>query len=380
MHITAPDKTGGGLARAATLALSDAGIGAADIDVVSAHATATPFNDAAEAKAMELALGDGGSKLVHPFKAQVGHTLGAAGILESLALLDGMRRGLGPAAAGEGALDPECNVRMANTNAALPCTASSQLVGVRRCQRRLGLRTAPARRASAARRPVFLQNFLTLKELYGARTLTDRLGERHPNLPRLDRLAARPVRRSRAVDRDRRSGHGGGGITPACARHPEQNELFDVRRRERGVRAVEPRRFPATSPNAAAGECAIAFRLTGPSFAVGGSLHGGLEALAVARDLIAAGDAETMLVVATDVAGVVSSELLRAAAGAALPEGACAAILGASPARQTPSGVKDDIEVPTQLPRTLGRDSDWIWAGPAGHLELERYLRSLAGC
>ena len=72
----------------------------------------------------------------------------------------------------------------------------------------------------------------------------------------------------------------------------EQNEIFDARRRERGARFVEPRRFPATSPNAAAGECAIAFQLTGPTFAVGGSLHGGLEALSVARDLSAVGDAD----------------------------------------------------------------------------------------
>ena len=157
----------------------------------------------------------------------------------------------------------------------------------------------------------------------------------------------------------------------------EPNDLFDARRRERGPRSVEPRRFPATSPNAAVGECAIAFRLTGPSFAVGGSLHGGLEALAVARDLVAAGDAQTMLVVAADLGGLVSSELLLAAGAPPIPQGACAALLGALPAPQAPSGARCERELDARIPRTLGTESDWIWAGPAGHAELARYLRTL---
>jgi hypothetical protein len=103
-----------------------------------------------------------------------------------------------------------------------------------------------------------------------------------------------------------------------------------------------------------------------------------LEALAVARDLIAAGDVGTMLVVATDLAGAASSELLKAAVGPApLPEGACAALLGAFPARQARSGAQRDVEVPADVPRTLGPDADWIWTGPAGHIELHRYLSSL---
>jgi len=152
----------------------------------------------------------------------------------------------------------------------------------------------------------------------------------------------------------------------------EQNELFDARRRQRGPRSVEPRRFPATSPNAAAGECAIAVRLTGPTFAVGGSLHGGLEALAVAQDLVAARDAETMLVGAADLTGGPSSALLSAAGASPIAEGACVALLASEPG-------SDGIRLEQEIPRTTGPAEDWIWTGPAGHGELEAYLRGLGG-
>jgi 3-oxoacyl-[acyl-carrier-protein] synthase-1/3-oxoacyl-[acyl-carrier-protein] synthase II len=380
VHITAPDQTGRGMGRAATRALADAGMAASSIDLVSAHATATPFNDAAEAKSMRIALGEGASPIVHPFKAQIGHTLGAAGILESLALLDGMRRDLAPAAAGVGELDPECAVRMASTNAPHASTAalklSSAFGGVN-----AALSFAPRFGSTTARtRPVFLQAFVTVRESFDAGALADRLAARHPHLPRLDRLArlALTALYDLSVATERSAWEGAGIILGHSLATLEHNELFDVRRREKGPRAVEPRRFPATSPNAAAGECAIAFRLTGPSFAVGGSLHGGLEALAVARDLVASGDADAMLVVAADLAGPVSSDLLGAAGASPIEEGSCVALLGALPGRQPLSRRRREVEVPRDVPRTLGGSTDWIWSGASGHVELETYLRSLA--
>jgi 3-oxoacyl-(acyl-carrier-protein) synthase len=59
---------------------------------VSAHATATPFNDAAEVRALETIFGDALDRVViHPFKAIVGHTLGASAGLELAAALDAMK-------------------------------------------------------------------------------------------------------------------------------------------------------------------------------------------------------------------------------------------------------------------------------------------------
>ena len=91
----------------------------------------------------------------------------------------------------------------------------------------------------------------------------------------------------------------------------ETNALFAARIRERGARAAEPRRFPYTSPNAVAGECSIAFGLTGPSFSVGGGMHAALEALASAAVLVESGDAERIVVVAVDDVGPATRALER---------------------------------------------------------------------
>jgi 3-oxoacyl-[acyl-carrier-protein] synthase-1/3-oxoacyl-[acyl-carrier-protein] synthase II len=84
VHVTAPDRDGRGLARAAELALRDAGIAPSEIDLVSAHGTATPYNDAAESKALAQVFASH-RVVVHPWKASIGHTLGAAGALAVLA-------------------------------------------------------------------------------------------------------------------------------------------------------------------------------------------------------------------------------------------------------------------------------------------------------
>ena len=111
VHITAPDRSGAGLTRAGRAAIEEAEVEPERIAVVSAHGTATPYNDAAEAKAVH-ALCAPGDPVVHPFKAQIGHTLGAAGVLETLAVAHAMGCGVLPAAYGEGEIDPEATVRL----------------------------------------------------------------------------------------------------------------------------------------------------------------------------------------------------------------------------------------------------------------------------
>ncbi|MDB5228972.1 MAG: fabF 2 [Bacteroidota bacterium] len=81
-HISGPSKTGVELSSAIDKALSEANILSKQIDFISAHGTATPFNDEMEAKSFYL------SKLydtpVNSFKGYFGHTLGAAGLVESV--------------------------------------------------------------------------------------------------------------------------------------------------------------------------------------------------------------------------------------------------------------------------------------------------------
>jgi 3-oxoacyl-[acyl-carrier-protein] synthase II len=82
-HLTQPQPDGHGAARAMTNALRDAGITAEDVDLIAAHATATPNNDAAEHAAYRQVFAE---RLAHvpivAFKSHVGHTLGGAGAVE----------------------------------------------------------------------------------------------------------------------------------------------------------------------------------------------------------------------------------------------------------------------------------------------------------
>lgn len=90
-HISGPSRTGEGLVRSIKGALNEANILADKIDYISAHGTATPFNDEMEAVAFNrLGLQD---VPVNSFKGYYGHTLGASGLLEMVIGLESMRRG-----------------------------------------------------------------------------------------------------------------------------------------------------------------------------------------------------------------------------------------------------------------------------------------------
>jgi 3-oxoacyl-[acyl-carrier-protein] synthase II len=77
-----------------TLALRDAGIDPADVVSVNAHATSTPTGDVAEAAAIRAALGD--HALVSAPKSMLGHLLGAAGAVETIATVLSVRDGVVP--------------------------------------------------------------------------------------------------------------------------------------------------------------------------------------------------------------------------------------------------------------------------------------------
>lgn len=83
--IAPPDPSGAGQERALRLALEDAGVSAADLVHVNAHATSTPAGDGVEAAAVRRALGqDADHVAVSATKSMTGHLLGGAGALESL--------------------------------------------------------------------------------------------------------------------------------------------------------------------------------------------------------------------------------------------------------------------------------------------------------
>ncbi len=90
-HISGPSRTGEELALAISRALKGANVTIDHIDFVSAHGTATLYNDEMEAKAFNLSgLGD---VPLHSLKGYFGHTLGAAGVIETIIGMESLRRG-----------------------------------------------------------------------------------------------------------------------------------------------------------------------------------------------------------------------------------------------------------------------------------------------
>lgn len=110
-HMTAPDVTGKGPARAIEAALCDAGLAADAIDYINAHGTGTVHNDAAEAKAIRRVLGEAADRVaVSSTKSMHGHTLGAAGAIEAIAVIAGMRGGFLPPTVNHQEPDPKCDL------------------------------------------------------------------------------------------------------------------------------------------------------------------------------------------------------------------------------------------------------------------------------
>lgn len=95
-HVTGPDREGRGLATAAARALAHAGAAPGDVDVVHLHGTATQANDATEALGLGALFG-GRTPPAFGSKAQIGHTLGAAGVLETIAAIEALARRSAPA-------------------------------------------------------------------------------------------------------------------------------------------------------------------------------------------------------------------------------------------------------------------------------------------
>ncbi len=80
-HISGPSRTGEGLCRSVNKTLQYAGVTANEIDYISAHGTATLFNDEMEAIAFNRLRME--AIPLNSFKGYYGHTLGAAGVLET---------------------------------------------------------------------------------------------------------------------------------------------------------------------------------------------------------------------------------------------------------------------------------------------------------
>ena len=108
-HMTAPHPEGDGAVRAMREALADAGAQPGDVGYINAHGTSTPPNDRVETVAVKGVFGPS-TPPVSSTKSMTGHTLGAAGALESLACIQALRTGILPPTINQDEPDPECDL------------------------------------------------------------------------------------------------------------------------------------------------------------------------------------------------------------------------------------------------------------------------------
>jgi 3-oxoacyl-[acyl-carrier-protein] synthase II len=110
-HPTAPEPEGRPVAAVVNLALRDAEIHPDQVDHINAHGTATPQNDAAEARGFGRVFGDRIREIpVTSLKSMIGHCLGAAGAVEAAALVLTVARGAIPPTINHAETDADCVV------------------------------------------------------------------------------------------------------------------------------------------------------------------------------------------------------------------------------------------------------------------------------
>jgi 3-oxoacyl-[acyl-carrier-protein] synthase II len=127
-HLTQPHPQGDGAARAVLAALASAGLGPQDIDLIAAHATGTPDNDAGEFAAFSRAFGEELSRVpVVGFKSHLGHTLGGAGAVELILAAMALRDGIVPVCANVRAEEVEFAGLNLSTGAPRPAALRTSL-------------------------------------------------------------------------------------------------------------------------------------------------------------------------------------------------------------------------------------------------------------
>ncbi len=110
-RITDTHPKGEGAILAMRGALEDAGLGIGDIDYINAHGTSTIQNDLTETRAITAVFGDRAKKVpVSSNKSMIGHTIAAAGAIECILTLEGMRRSILLPTINHEFADPKCDL------------------------------------------------------------------------------------------------------------------------------------------------------------------------------------------------------------------------------------------------------------------------------
>jgi 3-oxoacyl-[acyl-carrier-protein] synthase II len=289
-HITHPEPTGQRASQLLRVALSRAGLASGEVGYVNAHGTGTQQNDAMEARALLEVFGKGSSCLVSSSKAQLGHTLGAAGAVEAALTVLAVAGGAVPPTAG--LVEPELQglrhvLGQGRSEPLRAAVSSSFGFGGMSCVLVFSAqdRPAPAREASARRVAVVSAAVL------GAQAEPEKSldGERSRRFDAGSALAAAGVAAlgPRGIETGLVLGSAFGNV--------ERTMAFLARARERGPRHAPPAEFPHLVPSAPAGNASVYAGLTGPVFAVSSLSQSGEAAFAAACELIELGVASRVV-------------------------------------------------------------------------------------
>jgi 3-oxoacyl-[acyl-carrier-protein] synthase II len=318
-HITNPAADGVVAARLLTTALSRAGLVPQQVDYVNAHGTGTPANDAMEAAALTLALGDEVHRVpVSSSKAQIGHTLGAAGAIEAVFTALSVARQTVPPGVGLEAPDPALDlvhVGAAGREGRVRAAISSAF-GFGGMGSVLVLSEADVAEAEAtvpdAGGPPLHAAIVTGVAALGAFGLLGAAGL--ASLPEatgggggeVDPDAYLDAARARRLDRTARLGAAAVAHALAEAGAPAEDSgvvlgtafgnvdacaAFLRRVLEAGPRAASPAIFPNLVPSSPVGHVSIYCGMQGPAFATSDLGASGAAAFLQAVDLVTAGEA-----------------------------------------------------------------------------------------
>ncbi|NLI89464.1 MAG: beta-ketoacyl-ACP synthase II [Epulopiscium sp.] len=110
-HMTSPDPTGDGAARAMEEAISEAGVSKSKVGYINAHGTSTPYNDSFETLAIKKVFANiSGDLAISSTKSMTGHLLGAAGAIEAIASAKALEDSFIPPTIGYINPDPDCDL------------------------------------------------------------------------------------------------------------------------------------------------------------------------------------------------------------------------------------------------------------------------------
>jgi len=112
-HLTAPHPDGEGAKLVMTNALRDAKLKPTEIDYINVHGTSTPLGDLSETRAIKRVFGDHAYELnISSTKSMTGHLLGAAGAVESIAVIMSIVNGVVPPTINLETIDPEIDPKL----------------------------------------------------------------------------------------------------------------------------------------------------------------------------------------------------------------------------------------------------------------------------